>query len=110
MGREERRRNAVRQTAEAVTVKAVDEGRLIEVGWVAFAAALYPDGMPPMQAQALRHAFYSGAQHLFASISVVLDEGEEPTDADLKKFTLIDSELTAWTDGALGRRPSGPRN
>lgn len=110
MGREERRRRHIRQVAEKITVQAVDQGRLIQAGWVAFASTMYPDGMPPMQAEQLRNAFYSGAQHLFSSIQVVFDEGQEPTDADMQRFTLIDSELTAWAETARGLTPSGPRN
>lgn len=110
MGREERRRRDVRHIAEKITAEALDQGRLIQAGWVAFASVLYPDGMPPMQAAQLRNAFYSGAQHLFASLQVVLDEGQEPTDADMQKFALIDSELSAWVETARGATPSGSRN
>jgi hypothetical protein len=42
-------------------------------------------------------AFLAGSQHLFSSIVVILDPGDEqPTEADLRKMDLIDKELRAF--------------
>jgi hypothetical protein len=35
----------------------------------------------------------AGAQHLFFTIMRTLDPGEEPTEADLKRFDLVAQEL-----------------
>ncbi|WP_046869338.1 hypothetical protein [Microvirga massiliensis] len=70
-----------------------DKGRVIEAGWVALRALAIPQEASEQQVQDMRAAYMSGAQHLFASIMGILDPGEEPTDADLRRMDLIDKEL-----------------
>jgi hypothetical protein len=70
-----------------------DKGRLIEAGWVGLRLAWVPLDAPAHQLDDLRAAFFSGAQHLFTSIMSVLDPGEEPTEKDLDRMSLIQREL-----------------
>lgn len=74
----------------------VDDGKLIEAGWVGLRLiALAPDA-GALQLQEMREAFFAGAQHLFSSLMGVLDEDSEPTDADMKRMDQIDAELRAF--------------
>jgi hypothetical protein len=75
-----------------VAKKLADDGKLIEAGWVGLKFAISKDA-PQVQVDEMRLAFMAGAQHLFASIMGILDPGEEPTDADLRKMDLIAAEL-----------------
>lgn len=85
---------AIRAKAAALlTEKLVDQGKIIEGGWVGLKAAwLHPDA-PPEQVDEMRKAFFAGAQHLYASIMTVLDSGEEPTDRDMRRLANIATEL-----------------
>jgi len=38
----------------------------------------------------------AGAQHLFSSIMTILDPGDEPTEADMKRMELIAKEMAAF--------------
>jgi hypothetical protein len=68
-------------------------GLLIEAGYVGLRlAAMAPDASE-VQVREMRMAFFAGAQHLFASIMGILDPGDEPTDADLKRMDNIAAEL-----------------
>jgi hypothetical protein len=73
-------------------------GKLIEAGWIGLRLAAIPLDTPPAQLDDMRIAFFSGAQHLFGSLMTILDPGEEPTDADLKRMDLIDAELRAFLE------------
>jgi hypothetical protein len=73
-----------------------DEGKLIEAGWFSLHAAAIPESAPAVQIKEMRMAFFAGAQHLFASIMTMLEAGEEPTDADLARMSLIAAELDAF--------------
>jgi hypothetical protein len=41
---------------------------------------------------------FFGAQHLFASLNSVLEEGEEPTEKDLRRMENIAAELIAFIE------------
>lgn len=71
----------------------VDSGKLIEAGWVGLRLAAVPENASPMQLTVMREAFFAGAQHLFGSIMGVLEEGTEPTEADMRRMDLINAEL-----------------
>lgn len=51
------------------------------------------DKVPPVQLREMRQAFFAGSQHLFGSIMSFLNSGEEPTDANLARMSLIEMEL-----------------
>ena len=101
---------ADRAFLERLTKQLADEGRLIEMGWVALRLQCIPDNAPATQLQEMRMAYMAGAQHLFASIMGTLDADEEPTEADMKRMDLIHKELEAfrtelelWASQAKGR-------
>lgn len=76
-----------------LTKKLTDEGRIIEAGFTGFKFMTISAIAPPVQVEEMRNAFFAGAQHLFSSIMSVLDIGEEPTENDLNRLTLINEEL-----------------
>jgi len=97
----------IRKVIDAVTAYLVDEGRLIEAGWVALRVQSIPDDASPVQLDEMRNAFFAGAQHLFASINSVLEPGEEPTEKDLHRMESIANELDRFIeDYKLRRFPS----
>lgn len=71
----------------------VDKGKLIEAGWIGLRLAAVPDNASALQLEEMRNAFFAGAQHLFSSIMSILDPGEEPTAADLRRMECIQDEL-----------------
>jgi hypothetical protein len=83
---------------EALSKRLADEGKLIEAGWVGLQLAAVPADAPQVQVDEMRMAFMAGAQHLFASILTILDPGEEPSDADMRRMDLINKELAAFRD------------
>lgn len=81
---------------QALTRKLVDDGRLIEAGWVGLRAMWLPPDAPENQVADLRKAFMAGAQHAWSSLLTMLDEGEDPTTADLGRMEKIQAELDAF--------------
>lgn len=79
---------------EKLTRGLTDGGLLIEAGFVGLRhAAMAPDASD-VQIKEMRMAFFAGAQHLFASIMEILEPGgDEPTENDLKRMSLIADEL-----------------
>lgn len=104
MGEAKRRRERltpVQLAAERLSHKLADEGLLIKAGFIGYMAACFPDAehQPgPLQAQALQDAFMAGSVHLFASIMVVLDPGDEPTERDFQRLDLINKELNEYRE------------
>lgn len=84
---------ADRAFLERLTRELNDQGKLIEAGWVSLRLAWIPLNAPANQLDEMRQAFFAGAQHLFSSIMTILDPGEEPTEKDLDRFSLIHNEL-----------------
>lgn len=56
---------------------------LVAQCWTSFRVAVIPPEAGSAQVQDLRRAFYAGAQGLLSTIMKVMDDGEEPTEADL---------------------------
>jgi hypothetical protein len=73
-----------------------DEGKLVEAGWLALQALAVPADAPLAQIKQMRMAYMAGAQHLFASIMGLLDPEDEPTEADMRRLDLINTELEAF--------------
>ena len=82
-----------KQLVEDLTKEAAKQGRLIEVGWLGLRLVSIPENAPQIQIDEMRGAFFAGAQHLFSSIMTILDPEAEPTQADLNKMSMIQSEL-----------------
>ena len=70
-----------------------DSGKIIEAGWLGLQYAWLPKDAPQVQINEMRHAFFAGAQYLFSSMMQFLEPGDDPTDKDLDRITLIDQEL-----------------
>lgn len=75
-----------------------DKGQIVEAGWQAYRMLSIPPNAPEIQVKECRLAYFFGAQHLFASMMGVLDEGSEPTDDDMKRLDNINEELTAFIE------------
>lgn len=86
---EAKRREVLTKLSQRLT----DEGKLIEAGWVGYQLAVISPDAPQVQLDETRMAFWAGAQHLFASIMSLLEPGEDPTEADLRRMSLINEEL-----------------
>jgi hypothetical protein len=82
-----------RKLLEDISRGLVDEGRLVEAGWLSFRACVISTEAPEDQLREMRLAFFAGAQHLFGSIMTILEPDEEPTAADLERLTNIHAEL-----------------
>lgn len=82
-----------RAVMEQVTRGLIDEGKLIEAGWVGLRMMAVPKDASERQIVDMRSAFFAGAQHLYASIMTMLDPDAEPTKADERRMEAIDAEL-----------------
>lgn len=87
---------ADRQFLEQLSRRLADEGKLIEAGWIGLRMTMPREFLTPTHLDAMRVAFMAGAQHLFASIMVVMEPGTEPTEADTRRLELINTELEAF--------------
>lgn len=81
---------------DQIAKEMTDKGKLIEAGWIGLRIAAIPLDAPALQIEEMRNAFFAGAQHLFSSIMGILDPGEEPTEADMKRMDLISDELEGF--------------
>lgn len=86
----------IEAAASDVTKSLTDQGKLIEAGFAAFAHFVIPKDAPAIQLREMQLAFMAGAEHVFSSIMNILDPGEEPTEADLRRMDLIQTEIDAW--------------
>ena len=84
------------QAASALTKELTERGKLVEAGFAVFASCVIAKDAPPVQLSEMRLAFMAGAEHVFSSIMNMLDEGAEPTDADLRRMDLIHKEIEEW--------------
>lgn len=82
-----------REVVDRVTAALVDQGKIIEAGWVGLKLMCGLENAPVLQQLEMRKAFFAGAGHLLNSIMSVLDADAEPTDRDLARMELIHREL-----------------
>lgn len=82
-----------------------DQGKLIEAGFVGMRLACDLQNAPADQLREMRMAFFAGAQHLFSSIMTILEPGAEPTDKDLARMDLIETELQEFIKDFEARLP-----
>ena len=78
--------------------KLVDDGLLIEAGWIGLRLVAIPLNAPAVQLEEMRNAFFAGAQHLFGSMMDVLEPDAEPTEKDIERMALIDAELRKFIE------------
>jgi len=71
----------------------IADGKIIEAGWMGLRYLSIPKEASEIQLTEMRQAFFAGAHHVFTTIMSVMDEGEEPTEADLARMTQISNEL-----------------
>jgi hypothetical protein len=91
-------------------LRALDaQGRVIEGGWLALKALWLDPASPPDQVKDLRWAYMAGAEHLFTSIMVIMDDYIEPTEADLQRVDRIASELEAFRQEMQASLPTEGR-
>lgn len=91
-----------RELHDRIVRDLMDRGRLIEAGFQSLRLIMIPVEAPVVQVMEMRKAFFAGAQHLFASIMSALESGEEATDKDLRRMSLIQAELDEYV-GELKR-------
>lgn len=96
MGEAKRKSRRLEEAATALGRELADQGKLIEAGFVVFASAVISPTAPEIQTDEMRLAFMAGAEHVFSSISNIMDPGDEPTEADLRRMDLLHQELDAW--------------
>lgn len=99
MGESKRRADAAtpyERAMQELTRKLVDDGKLIEAGWVSLRKVFLPPNTPDHQVNDMRKAFMAGAQHAWSSLLTMLEEGEDPTTADLSRMGKIQAELDAF--------------
>lgn len=94
--RREERMTPYERMLQDLTRKLVDDGKLIEAGWVSLRAMWCPPDAPEWQVAELRKAFMAGAQHAWSSLLTMLEEGEDPTTADMGRMEKIQAELDAF--------------
>lgn len=87
---------ADRNHLERFTKELIDQGKLIEAGWVGMRLACGLEDAPADQLHQMRMAFFAGAQHLMGSMMSALDPEAEPTDEDLRRMGLIMGELDGF--------------
>jgi len=83
------------QIAIELTKKLADEGKLIEAGFAAMQVLMLQNASAA-QVRDMRIAYMAGAEHLFRSITAVMDPGLEETERDMRRMTLINDELERW--------------
>jgi len=92
------KKEAINRVAQALTKRMADDGNVVEGGWLIFKAQVVPKEAHQSQIDAMKLSFYSGAQHLFASIMSMLDRGSEPTEKDLDRISGIHKELQDFVE------------
>lgn len=95
------KREQAEAAAAEITQRLASKGQVIAGGFAAYLMVTFGDtdaikALPVSMLADLREAYYSGAQHLFASIMTVLDDDDEPSAEDLRRMDLIHAELEAW--------------
>jgi hypothetical protein len=84
---------------EKLTKDLVDQGMLIEAGWLACRTMTLPRNAPSHQIDDCRIMFFAGAQHLFGCIMSgdgIMEPGDEPTEADERRVGSIQDELNRF--------------
>lgn len=93
----------IQDLTKDLTKALTDEGKLIEAGWVGFRLAVVHTDAPKDQVDAMRMAFFAGAQHLYASMMTIMGDDVEPTDTDIKRMELIHTELDEFLKEMIKR-------
>ena len=118
MGREARAKQ-IRMLTDGVTRVLAESGRLIEAGFEIHAKDFLSKDITPEERERHRETFMMGAQHCFGSMSFI-DDGDEITDAVMRRMTLLHEELENYVrhfkrrhkvgDEVYPQEPVGPSN
>jgi len=85
------------ELVDVLTKRFTDKGKLVEAGWQAMRFLVVAPTAPENQLVEMRMAYFAGAQHVFASLmSLMGDDGGEPTADELRRVDLIHAELKEW--------------
>lgn len=76
--------------------QSADDGKLLEIGWLAYEATCIPPGTAPERMKEMRLCYFAGCEHLFSMIMGILDPGSEPTARDLSRMAKISAEVDFW--------------
>lgn len=94
----EEQEKELKQFVNDLAKKLIDEGKIIEAGWLGLEIMAIPPTASKVQLTEMRKAFFAGAHHLFASIMNVLEPGKEATDKDMDRLSLIHHELESFAE------------
>lgn len=89
-----------------LTKELVDQGMLIEAGWMGLRAAAFPRDTPTTALDAHKVTFFAGALHLWSSImgtDGIMEPGGEPTENDERRMENINQELKKFSDQFVRR-------
>lgn len=88
-----------RKIHDALLQEFAQQGKLLALGFMAMRLQVIPADASAVQVDEMRMAYFTGAQHLYASLMTVFDpSSDEPTEADLRKMGQIAAELDAFTE------------
>jgi len=95
------------KAADVLANQAVAQGKLIELGWSGLRKLAIPSDAPQVQLDAMRNAFFAGAQHVFSVLMRITSSDETPeNDArDAAIFESVDAELREFIADFQRRHP-----
>lgn len=97
-----------REMIDRVTEALIADGLVIEAGFAGLRLMAIPKDAPQIQVDEMRMAFFAGAQHILSSVMSALDEGAEPTEADMKRMDNVNAELERFTTAFMAEH-AAPR-
>lgn len=87
----------IKAVVDEISKAQADRGQLVDIGWKAYRVVMLPrHAQSAEMEEQFRYTYFSGAQHLFASIMNVLDSDREPTARDLERMSKINDELDGF--------------
>jgi hypothetical protein len=78
----------------------VARGQIIEAGFSGF-KLIFEQNWSPETERLSRIAFYAGAQHLYVTLMRIMDQGIEPTEADMARMARVHDELARFEETIL---------
>jgi hypothetical protein len=101
---------ADRSYLERLHLELIEQGRVIEAGWVALRLSFIPLDAGAHQLDEMKKAYMAGAQHMWATIHAASsDVGDEPTEADMRRMDNIAAEMQAYGDKLMADLPTQGR-
>lgn len=98
-----------RKQLDSIAKRLTDQGQPVAAGFVmAQMSGIVPAEATPEQVEQLRLMFMSGAQHLWGMIFSFLEAGSEETPNDMRRMSIVDSELTAFYNEMAAKRGMPP--